>query len=352
MEYILDTAKMKVGDIILQSGTSKFSWWIKKGTKSDYSHALLYIGNSAIHALTSGVYSTNPQRIIVDNPKNIKILRFKEPLSEKSINILVTYARNLSGSLYNKAEAIISPVFNKSKKNATSSGQYCSRLVAQAYLQAGITIVKNSDYCTPEDINKSESLIEVKECLKEATTQDIDFVKTDDPILENQKRTFIWLNKSRELFKEQNINIQTIGDVDQGLMSVPELDTEVCKHMLSSKYLEHYSFDKEVNPYRYDLDLFLERSRNARDEELEIFFGELNKEPNMIVRHSTSYFNSGLNYSHLGLDYHRLNVKLYKNLLLLSRERIEVLKQFSILLHQPKLVEISSYLARSIDKII
>lgn len=73
MSYLLDFNKLQIGDIILQSGTSKFSWWIKKITGSNYSHAMLYVGESTIHALTNGVYSTNPQRIIVDSNNDLKV---------------------------------------------------------------------------------------------------------------------------------------------------------------------------------------------------------------------------------------------------------------------------------------
>ena len=64
---------IEIGDIILESGSSKFSWWIKYGTNSKYSHAMIYVGHSIIHALTDGVYTENPQRIIVDSINNLKI---------------------------------------------------------------------------------------------------------------------------------------------------------------------------------------------------------------------------------------------------------------------------------------
>ena len=349
MPYLLDLEKLQLGDIILQSGTSKFSWWIKKGTRSDYSHAMLYVGHSIIHALTEGVYSTNPQRIIVNSDRHLKVLRSKSQLTESSRNIICNYARNLSGSLYNKVEAISSPILNRFDKEAISSGQFCSRLVAQAYKQAGISISNNPDYTTPENINKSSSLIEVKNCLIVAEQRHIDFAATDDPILENQKRTFQWLNVARTLFANRRIKIQTINDVAEALMENQDLDNEISKHIKDSKYLEHYDYDKVTNSYRYNLPLFIKKYQET---DIDFFFQELNKEPDLILRHSNNYFQSGLNYAHLGLEFHKLHTELYKNLLKLSEERISILFQFATIIRQPKLIEITNYLLTYIKKII
>ncbi|WP_162299711.1 YiiX/YebB-like N1pC/P60 family cysteine hydrolase [Marinospirillum perlucidum] len=351
MPYILDLSKLELGDIILESGTTKFSGLIKFGTGSKYSHAMIYVGSSIIHALTDGVYSKNPQRIIVDDEKCLKVLRAKDKLTDKSKAIITQYARNLSGSLYNIPEAGASLLLNKAKKNAITTDQFCSRLVSQSYLQAGISIVKNPDYCSPEDLNKSQALIEVKDCLREATQEEVDFSETSDPIKENQRRMFDWLNKARDSFKKKGIVIQTDNDVQTALMSHPDLDDEICSYIKSSEYLEHFSYDKVVNPHRYDLDLFLKKSQET-GLGIELFFGEINKEPNEITRHSTSLFQSGLNSTHLGLEYHRLHTELYKNLLSMSKDRLTTLLQFAQLIQQRKLVQICEYQLDYIAKII
>ncbi|OOE86854.1 hypothetical protein BZG73_03160 [Salinivibrio siamensis] len=351
MAYLLDLQKLKLGDIILQAGDTKFSAWIKAGTRSYYSHAMIYVGNSIIHALTDGVYSTNPQRILVERPEDLIVLRKKGGLNSKQESIITEFSRNLSGSLYNIPEAGASLIFNKFNKDAVTSDQFCSRLVAQSYQQAGLSIVKNVDYCSPENIHKSDKLVKINGCTRQALEKEIEFANSEDPIKENQKRTFEWLNKSRGDFAEKGIVIQSENDVQQALMNHPELDSKICEYVIDSGYLEHYDFDKKVNPHRYNLESFLTKA-GSPEKALDLFYGEINKEPGEITRHTTSYFRAGLNFSHLGLRYSQLNQELYKNLLGMSLERLEVLCGFAKLIRQPKLIEICDYQIQYLRKLI
>lgn len=352
MSYILELSKLELGDIILESGSTKFSEVIKASTKSNYSHAMLYVGHSIIHALTDGVYSKNPQRILTDSEDGLKVLRLKHLLTDKSSRIITEFARNLSGSLYSIPEAGASKVFNNLDKDARTSDQFCSRLVAQSYIQAGISLVTNPNYCSPADIDNSSLLTEIKDCVRVATQEEINFSKTDDPIKENQRRTFEWLNKARKTFKTKGITIQTINDVAIALQNHPELDNEISQFVKDSGYLEHYDYDKCENPYRYNLKLFIEKFEYLGVDGSTFFYGELNKESGEIVRHSSSYFQSGFYFVYFDSEYHQLHVQLYMNLLSLIRDRLSVLQEFSNLANSPKTEEICKYQIRYIDKII
>lgn len=223
--------------------------------------------------------------------------------------------------------------------------------MAQSYRQIGVSIVNNPDYCTPEDINKSSSLREVSGVVRQATEQEIAFAESENPIRENQKRMFLWLNQAREAFSERNIDIQTEADVTSSLMENTDLDGLICKFIKESEYLEHYDFDKKVNPFRYDVNAFLEKC-SSPEQALDIFFGEINKEPGEITRHSNSYFLSGLNFVHLGLEYHKLHKQLYRNLLSMSRDRLVVLYKIAEIFKQPELIEYCNYQISYIERII
>lgn len=349
--FILDLPKLQVGDIILQAGDTKFSGWIKAGTRSDYSHAMVYVGNSIIHALTDGVYSANPQRILVNKKDDLIVLRYKSQLNSKQANIITDFSRNITGSLYNIPEAGASLLLGKTKKDAITSDQFCSRLVTQAYRHAGISIVKNPDYCSPADIHKSTYLRQISDVTREALDNEVEFANSPDPIRENQRRTFEWLNKARDIFSQKDVKIQTENDVQEALMYHSDLDEEISGYVKDSGYLSHYAYDKEVNPHRYSLQHFLAYTGGI-ESALDLFYKELNKEPNEITRHSTSYFRSGLNYAHLGLEYSKLHSELYKNLLALSLERLTVLGQFARFIQQPKLIEICDFQAEYVKKLI
>ena len=337
MSYLLNLDKLEIGDIILESGSSKFSWWIKYGTNSKYSHAMIYVGHSIIHALTDGVYTENPQRIIVDSINNLKILRLKEnnTLLAKEA---VTNARHLIGSLYGKKEAIISVAMNKTKQNALSSTQFCSRLVAQVYFKAGISLVNNVDYCTPEDINNSTLLYEVTNCLREANIDEIDFANTYNPINENRKRTFIYLNKCRDLFKSRNIIIQSEHDLEIALRENRDLDNIVCQFIIDSKYLEHYNSDKIINPYRYNVQEYINKINESSTPINEVLRKELNNQiDNILYRTIKNYINSKQSYIDFKLKYYKLNIELCKNILKLVEEKVYIFYQISILMEEKEI---------------
>lgn len=324
--YLLNHQELNPGDIILQSGTTKFSSIIKNATDSDYSHAMIYVGNSLIHALTDGVYSINPQRILVTQPNHFKVLRTINPLYEQRKNIIVNHARNLTGSIYSIYEASLSPVLARTKKATKSKQQFCSRLVAQSYQAGGIFIVSNPDFCTPEDINRSSALTEIHGVVRAATEQEITFTQTEDPIRENQRRLLLWLNAARIIFLKRGIDIQTENDVDSSLLENKDLDSIICNRIIESGFMTHYDFDKEVNSYRYNSIEFLEKCTNEYHAS-EIFSVDIDKEPNFIKRHSENYRVSKIKHITHGLKFHEIYAQLYINLLMMSHSRIFTLKK-------------------------
>jgi len=349
--YILELDKLEMGDIILESGSSKFSWWIKKGTGSEYSHAMLYVGHSIIHALTDGVYSGNPQRILVNSKSDLKVLRLKDGVDNK-IDTIVANGRTLVGSLYSVPEAIIAPIKKNTKLKSKTSAQYCSKLVASVYADAGISLVKNEDYCSPEDINKSKLLIEVKDCVRKASIDDIEFAKSDNPILENQKNTFTYLNDCRILFQKRDINIQSETDVAMALIENIDLDRQVCEYMKKSNYFEHYNSDEKHNPHRYDINLFLKAYENNSSTGKEILIGEFQSLFQIIERHSQNYQASKSNYLGAKLEYYALYIELYKNILLSSKKWLYTLHQFSKIIGEDDFAENSLALQKYIEKLL
>jgi len=334
MSYLLDLNQLKIGDIILESGNSKFSWWIKYGTKSQYSHAMIYVGNSIIHALTDGVYTENPQRIIVDSINNLKVLRLIENNNDVASKA-VQNARYLIGSLYSKKEAVLSVAINKTKRNKLSSSQFCSRLVSQVYYKAGISLVNNIDYCTPEDINNSILLKEVTCSVRKAREIDIIVANSYNPIKENQRRTFKYLNKCRDLFKKRDIIIQSQNDVASELVDNRDLDTTVCRYMIDSQYLDHYDTDKKLHPYKYNIKKFIDKINESRTPLDEVLVGELNNEVQYILPIRIKNYNlNKQNYINLNLQYFKLLMELNKNLLILLQERIQVYYQLSLQIKQ------------------
>lgn len=330
MAFILKIENLEPGDVILTSESSKTSKAIRLGTKGDHSHAMLYIGNSVIHATLEGVYSKNPQRLIYDNESDVTVLRINQRPTEETIRKICSHARRLAGGLYSKREAALSIALNDGESAAKSSKQFCSRLVAQSFRAAGIDVVVNSDYCTPEDIRKSSAFKRIDGVVRPASEAEIQFSKSDDPVADNQRMMFSWLNKTRDIAKKLEMEIQHESDVAELLQKHPDLDSQVCEFLEESGYLKHYDYDMNINPHRYKVEAFMRQFGASKDMLAQGISEAMNIEPGIIVHHVQNLFSAGLNYRISGLRYNALHEELYRNILRLSLLRVTVLKEVSV----------------------
>ena len=332
--YLLDTNKLNVGDIILESGNTKIiSDLIKEITDSDFSHSMIYVDLSMIHATGAGVFSINPQRLLIKDSNHLKVLRLKDKVNSIILKSICDNARAKVGSLYSKKEAVRS-VINDNDKYAKNRKQFCSRLVAQCYEQSGIFLVNNSDYCTPEDLNRSDLLFEVKNCVREAKEADIEFSQKDDPIFLNQKETFKWLKEARKLFKKKGVDIQTVNDVSSSLIRDGDLDKKICRIIKSTQYLSQYNIDRTINPYRYETALLTDKLLNATnqnkiiDSEKKLIFLEIN-------RHRENLTASKKNYNAIKQNFMKLHVKLYRNILKENKKKLQIMSKSLSMLNLP-----------------
>ncbi|MBH0010994.1 hypothetical protein I6F66_02765 [Pseudoalteromonas sp. NZS100_1] len=319
MSFILERTLLKPGDIILSGDKSLSSIGVKISTASRYSHAAIYVGGTMIEATLKGVFSKNTQRLIFDRESDVIVLRSKQKLTEKSIERVCSYARSKTGSLYALDEAITMRIKSALKVDK-SKRQFCSRLVAEAYAFIGYDFInlRNPSYCSPRQLSLCKSFQKVDNVYRKATKVEIEFSNSKDPNLENQRRTFNWLDKVRIMAQKEshlcNIDIQTINDVDDFLITYSEYDLKVARFMKESGYLEHYNEDTKNNPYRYNQQLFIIVMCQQPDIERFIDF-ELEKEPEMFKRFSMmlNAYMSFLKKSNI--EYFRLHLRLYINLL-------------------------------------
>lgn len=255
-KFTYDIPTLKAGDIILSTTDSEVSRAIRLATNCDYSHAMIYVRNTIIHADGGGVFTTNPQRRMFREGQSI-VLRHKNCTALQLQNIC-SHALNLSGSLYSVPEALLAKGFSNSTEKSTSQRQYCSRLVAQSYESQNVKIVNNADYCTPADFLKSEDFIVVDNAVRKALPEEIEIFKKPDTIKIHQAHTFAWLKEVKKLAraKRHNYNIFSIASALEYVAAHPEVDREVLKKIKSTPYLTDYDLDKSANPHRYDVSKF------------------------------------------------------------------------------------------------
>lgn len=247
--YLFDRTKLKSGDIILTRSNEKNSSLICKVTKSDFSHAILYVGESSyIHSDPYGVHSSNIQRLLIDELRYAKVMRVNDPVD---IEKAITYARLQVGTSYSKVSA--ANAFAKVFTKHDAKRQFCSRLVAKAYETAGINLVANSDACLPQEIADSECVGEVKGCLYQAKSEEIEFAQSYDPIKNQSEITNNILKSVRKLLGSK---IQSLADITSALIANPKYDNEITEIYESSGYLTMWAYEQERNPWRYNVDLF------------------------------------------------------------------------------------------------
>lgn len=252
---------MKPGDIILTRSNEKNSSLICRVTKSDFSHAILHVGESSyIHSDLNGVHSSNIQRLLINEPQYVKVLRVNDPIV---IEKVITYARLQVGTSYSKFSAVnaYAKVFTK----LDAKRQFCSRLVAKAFESAGVKLVENSDACLPQEIADSIFVHEVKNCVYQAEPEEIEFAKSYDPLKNQVEITNNILQAARKLLGNK---IQSLSDITSALILDPKYDSEICDIYESSGYLTMWEYEQQKNPWRYNVDLFnaLQLSENKKKE--------------------------------------------------------------------------------------
>jgi hypothetical protein len=249
--FLLDRTKLKKGDILLTRSNKKNSKLICKITKSDFSHAILYVGETSyIHSDVDGVHSGNVQRLLIDEIGFVKVVRVRVK-DNVVIKAAINYARLQIGTSYSKISA--ANAYTKVFSKLDAKKQFCSRLVAKAYGSAGIELVSNSDACLPQEIAESKFVYEVKDCVFEAREEEIEFALSYNPLEKQLEITNSILESARKLMGNK---IESLADITSALINDPTFDNEITEIYERSGYMNMWRYEQERNPWRYDIDLF------------------------------------------------------------------------------------------------
>ena len=283
-QYLIDLSLLEKGDILLTSVGELPSAGVRTITKSDYSHAMLYAGGSSyIHSDLTGVHADNLQRLLLDSPSRAAVLRLRRPSRDGVADEAIMYARRKVGTQYSKREAAGTVV--EKLRSGLENRQFCSRLVAQAFAEAGVQLVADPNYCTPQDIFASAELFEVTGCVREASPEESNFVKAANPLAEQRRITNAFLQEVREI---SGRDVQQYEQVAQCVLDHPEYDEAITQALQRSGYLETWKIDVEINPWRYDAEIYL-NSANAAQDLIESAHYEIQSAAEMIARFEFLY---------------------------------------------------------------
>ncbi|RZK44673.1 MAG: hypothetical protein EOO61_02955 [Hymenobacter sp.] len=253
--YVLKINNLQLGDIILSRSSHRLSALVRRQSNSNYSHAALVVAdNSCIESRDDGVHSETLQRLGFEQINDALVLRLKTPVSMTSLDSVMNFARSKVGTDYASREEVVRSFADRDASAQEQNRQYCTRLVAQAYSAAGITLVANADYCTPMDIEQSAELEIIPDCLQLASAEQKQWVQEADKgntiIAKQANITAHFLKQVQQL---TSADLQTLEQVDDYLVSDQTYDKQIADLLTTSGYLKIGDEEKAQNPWYYNI---------------------------------------------------------------------------------------------------
>jgi hypothetical protein len=179
------------------------------------------------------------------------------PLNKPNDNVIhqiVEFTGRKVGTEYSTAEARRAVIF-ADRLALEPNLQYCTRLVAQAYEAAGISIVPNADYCTPQQILESAILQRIDGALKIATSQDVTLAKEENTATDlMEDATNALFDAVRHKFGDQ---IQNFEQLSNFVVDYPAEEPVIFQILLDSGYLKVWEQEEQLNPQQYNYDHFM-----------------------------------------------------------------------------------------------
>lgn len=249
INFVFDLTRLHPADIILIKTDEELC----ARMKSDYNHALLYVGRGCyLDSDSPGVGAQNIQRLGFENMNDSVVLRLANPVSELLLEIMFVWARRIVGMEYSLREALL--VEASREGNHPHDRQFCTRYVAQAYQMLGVDIVANPNYCSPQDILNSDRLQRQGSCLRRVTPFDLKICNDQSDVINDQ--TIINAEILKSARKILGIDVQTLESAIIELAKQPNKDAEMTDMLTASGYLQLYDRLYSENKWLIDKDAF------------------------------------------------------------------------------------------------
>lgn len=248
-EYIIDISKLRLGDIILAIFDRRIAVAMDRVTGSPYHHAMIVAGDATvIHSGNEGVHSANPLRMVFEKPEDVVVVRHGEMPSLDKLIDASNLVRKKIGTTYSADER--DRVRNAGDQQSLEPNrQFCTRLVAQAYRDVGLPLVENADYCTPNELLKSDKVEVLENILTKGNPAQLKYANEKSEALEKQDQaTNYILEQTRQIAK---VDIQSLQQLEEFVENNPEFDAQLTAVVIESGYLELIDIDMKKNPEHY-----------------------------------------------------------------------------------------------------
>lgn len=322
---IIDTAKLKRGDIILSTSLERISGLIRRFTNSDISHAMMYVANgSVIDSTGEGVQARNIQKMHFHDECAMYVYRLKDEISELEMSRVINYVRSEVGAPYDKLGAGLS-VLNP--RDNGGKNQFCSRLVARAYAEVGIRITENPDYATPMQVKSSGLLYLVEDAVVTISSSESELLLMNEDTTKGMREVTIRL---LDLLREISTKVRTLNDAVYVLQSKPGLDKKFLAAYKASGYLDYWELQEKRHPWRYNYEGMLSlRDKVGLDAVMDYCRDTIEGDMQGEFEHwNVSAQEFRKIYMHMRLKTFGQLAILYHNLNSSHRMRVEVAKRF------------------------
>lgn len=304
----LNEPALLIGDIILTTTNQKVSKGIRAVTKSDVSHAMVYVEPfSVVDSTGEGVHARNTQRLLWDESNAVHVLRLNRGLTATEAQIIVDFVRSRVGTEYAVREALGSV---SKRRRRGSKRQFCSRLVAQAYAEAQIHLAQNPDYCSPEDLKRSPLLTAIANALMVVTDE---YVEAVSRVLDMTQTMRDSINRILQGARTRDPHIQDLNDVDAYLIAHPGDDAFFAKLYTESGYLKVWTLMRDEHPWQCDF-LLLEASDMPENEKQLYCENTIGDREEGIRRYHANNAGYRILFEQHGLNTFRLLQQLYGDL--------------------------------------
>lgn len=213
IRFVFNEPIMRPGDILLMN-TYESQRRLMPGCQ--YDHAAIYLGDAFLmEADGTGVVMNHVYSYAFREKGHGCILRLQKS-SPRIIDDVLFWIRSRMAMEFGTQQARMVNAFKDTYQEEHSNRTFCSRLVAQAYHQGGIDIVKNPDYCSPDDFLASDCLEKIEPSLQSFTEEMSSTVMNG----QHERNSSEWNTCLAEMFQEfSNFYGDDIQTMDQFLVS-------------------------------------------------------------------------------------------------------------------------------------
>lgn len=272
IKYIFNPYKLLPGDILLMN-TYEERLRQKMGCK--YEHAAIYIGDAYLmEANGAHVVMTHIYSYAFREADHACVLRLKE-FSPITLQNIARASRQQMGREYSTLPFLRVRDFKNTDKKDNGNRSFCSRLVAQSYMEENVAIVHNADYCEPDDFLHSELLEQVPDAVVPFTDEMEKVVMNNQKLREANEID----SPNAELFKSlsqlYDVDIQDLTQFLLASFRNPELDEAAIEIIKASRMFKHMDDVMRDMPWIMDDTDFLNHYKDS-DAALHFLYSKMN----------------------------------------------------------------------------